>query len=116
MAKIQAANRYQQEIFSSLHDQVERDSIVRIIDKIVDKLYEMTAEEEIKQSEVGRPEYPRKALLKLYLYGYMNRIKSSRKLEKECKVNIEVRWLMGKLSPDHWTISFFRKDNQEQIK
>lgn len=116
MAEIQAANRYQQEIFSSLDDQVERDSIVRIIDKIVDKLYEMTAEEEIKESEVGRPEYPRKALLKLYLYGYMNRIKSSRKLEKECKVNIEVRWLMGKLSPDHWTISFFRKDNQEQIK
>lgn len=116
MAEIKSANRYQQEMFSSLEEQVESDSIVRIIDKIVDKLTEERSEEKIKQTEVGRPEYPRAALLKLYLYGYMNRIKSSRRLERECKLNIEVMWLMGKLSPDHWTISFFRKENQEQIK
>lgn len=116
MAEIKPANRYQQEMFSSLEEQVESDSIVRIIDKIVDKLAEERSEERIKQTEVGRPEYPRAALLKLYLYGYMNRIKSSRRLERECKLNIEVIWLMGKLSPDHWTISYFRKENQEQIK
>lgn len=116
MAEIKPANRYQQEIFSSLDEQVGEDSIVRIIDKIVDKLTEERSKERIQQTEVGRPEYPRSALLKLYLYGYMNRIKSSRRLERESRVNIEVMWLMGKLSPDHWTISNFRKDNQEQIK
>lgn len=115
LSEIQPISRYQQEIFSSLDDQVKRESIVRVIDKVVDKLYENKTEERVNEIEVGRPEYPRKALLKLYLYGYMNRIKSSRKLERECKINIEVMWLMGKLSPDHWTISFFRKDNQEQI-
>lgn len=103
-------------MFSSLDEQVDQDSLVRIIDKIVDKLIEGSAEREVKQTEVGRPEYPRSALLKLYLYGYMNRIKSSRRLERECKLNIEVMWLMGKLSPDHWTISFFRKENQELIR
>jgi len=120
LSEIKPASRFQQEIFSSLDEQIERDSIVRIIDKVVDKLYEQKVEVKIKQTEAclvaGRPEYPRRALLKLYLYGYMNRIKSSRKLERECKVNIEVMWLMGKLQPDHWTISFFRKENQEEIK
>jgi transposase len=66
--------------------------------------------------KAGRPEYPKQSLLNLYIYGYMNRVKSSRKLERECKLNIEVMWLMGKLQPDHWTISKFRKDNTEEIK
>jgi len=116
LSEIKPANRNQQEMFSSLDEQVEPESVVRIIDKIVDSLTEQISKEKIDQTEVGRPEYPRSALLKLYVYGYMNRIKSSRRLERECKLNIEVMWLMGKLRPDHWTISFFRKDNQEQIK
>lgn len=119
MSEIIPQSRYQSEIFSSLDDQVDQSSIVRIIDKIVDKLYESEKRKKEKQkevSEVGRPEYPKEDLLKLYLYGYIHRIKSSRRLERECKVNIEVMWLMGKLSPDHWTISNFRKENQAQIK
>lgn len=119
MSEITPKSRYQSEIFSSLDDQVDESSIARIIDKIVDKLYGSEKRKNEKQkevSEVGRPEYPKGDLLKLYLYGYIHRIKSSRRLERESKVNIEVMWLMGKLSPDHWTISNFRKENQEQIK
>ena len=115
MAEIIPADRYQQGMFNSLDEQVQSESIVRIIDKVVDKLYKHQGETE-KQTEVGRPEYPRSCLLKLYVYGYINRIKSSRRLERECKVNIEVMWLMGKLVPDHWTISNFRKENIGQIK
>lgn len=117
VAELQPGDRFQQEMFSSLDEQVSEDSIVRIIDKVVDKLYEMKDEGKINQTpEVGRPEYPKRLLLKLYLYGYMNRIKSSRNLEKECKRNIEVMWLLGRLSPDHWTISNFRKENHQEIK
>lgn len=116
MSEISPSSRYQQEIFSSIDDQVDQDSIVRIIDKAVDIVTNDLIKGKQKQNEVGRPEYPKRGLLKLYLYGYMNRVKSSRKLERECKLNIEVMWLMGKLKPDHWTISKFRKDNTEEIK
>jgi len=116
MSEISPSNRYQQEIFSSLDDQVDQDSIVRIIDKAVDVITNDLSKRKQKQNQAGRPEYPKRELLKLYLYGYMNRVKSSRKLERECKLNIEVMWLMGKLQPDHWTISKFRKDNTEEIK
>jgi transposase len=66
--------------------------------------------------ENGRPGYHPKVLLKLYSYGYMNRIRSSRQLERECKRNIELMWLLESLSPDHNTISNFRKDNAKAIK
>ncbi|MGQ1788543.1 transposase, partial [Saccharicrinis sp. GN24d3] len=66
--------------------------------------------------ENGRPAYHPSDLLKLYIYGYMNRIRSSRGLEKESKRNIEVMWLIRSLSPDHNTISNFRKDNPKAIK
>jgi len=116
MSEIIPSNRYQQEIFSSLDDQVDQESIVRIIDKAVDVITIDLSKGTEKQNQAGRPEYPKRELLKLYLYGYMNRVKSSRKLERECKLNIEVMWLMGKLQPDHWTISKFRKENTEEIK
>ena len=116
MSVISPSNRYQQEIFSSLDDQVDQDSIVRIIDKVVDVISKEEAIAKALEIKAGRPEYPKQAILKLYIYGYMNRVKSSRKLERECKLNIEVMWLMGKLQPDHWTISKFRKDNTEEIK
>jgi transposase len=64
----------------------------------------------------GRPMYDPKDLLKLYLYGYMNRIRSSRRLETESKRNLEVLWLLGKLSPDHKTIAEFRRQNGELLK
>jgi len=115
LSEIIPQSRYQSEMFSSLDDQVDEHSIVRIIDKIIDKLYD--AKEAVKEApEPGRPEYPRSSLLKLFIYGYLHRVKSSRALERECKVNIEVMWLMQKMTPDHWTISNYRKVSQEQIK
>jgi transposase len=64
----------------------------------------------------GRPMYDPKDLLKLYVYGYMNRIRSSRRLETESGRNLEVFWLLGKLSPDHKTIAEFRRQNPEALQ
>src|SRR5215469_7187054 len=66
--------------------------------------------------ETGRPPYDPKDLLKLYVYGYMNRIRSSRRLETETKRNLEVIWLIRRLSPDHKTIARFRRDNSKALK
>lgn len=70
----------------------------------------------VDYAENGRPAYHPSDLVKLYLYGYMNKIRSSRDLEKECKRNIEVMWLLKTLAPDHNTISNFRRDNPEAIR
>ena len=70
----------------------------------------------IKCTECGREISDKADLLKLYIYGYLNRMQSSRILEKECKRNIEVMWLMKGLAPDHNTISNFRKDHPTQIR
>src|SRR3954469_2545430 len=59
----------------------------------------------------GRPSYHPSVLLKLYIYGYLNRVQSSRRLEREARRNVEVMWLLGRLAPDHKTIADFRKDN-----
>src|SRR5262249_49279581 len=59
----------------------------------------------------GRPSYHPSVLLKLYIYGYLNRVQSSRRLEREAGSNVEVMWLLGRLAPDHKTIADFRKDN-----
>jgi transposase len=66
--------------------------------------------------ELGRPSYDPSDLLKLYVYGYLNQIRSSRKLERECHQNVEVMWLMKKLTPDFKTIADFRKDNVDCVK
>jgi transposase len=66
--------------------------------------------------ENGRPAYHPGALLRLFIYGYLNRIRSSRQLEKECKRNLELMWLMRELQPDHNTIANFRKNNPKAIK
>jgi transposase len=66
--------------------------------------------------ETGRPSYDPYDLLKLYVYGYLNQVRSSRKLERECHRNVEVMWLMKKLIPDFKTIADFRKDNVDCIK
>jgi transposase len=64
----------------------------------------------------GRPPYHPGILLKLFIYGYLNRIRSSRALEKECRRNLELMWLLNELVPDHNTIANFRKDNLQAIK
>jgi transposase len=116
MPSLRPLDRYQHQLFSSLEDQISDESIVRVIDILIDKLYETVDESFKRKTEVGRPNYPKKSLLKLFIYGYMNRIKSSRMLERECKINLEVLWLMGRLQPDHWTISNFRKENLDEIR
>ena len=67
-------------------------------------------------ADIGRPGYNPALHLKLYIYGYLNRIQSSRRLERECQRNLEVMWLLGRLAPDHKTIADFRKDNGAAIK
>jgi len=65
----------------------------------------------VDPAATGRPSYHPSVLLKLYIYGYLNRVQSSRRLEREAGRNIEVMWLLGRLAPDHKTIADFRKDN-----
>jgi len=89
---------------------------VRIIDIFVDSFDVADMGFRNDFIENGRPAYNPKDLLKLYIYGYLNRVRSSRELEKESKRNIEVMWLIKGLTPDHNTISNFRRDNPKAIK
>jgi len=118
MSFIKTIPREQLMLPSSIDDYVSSDHIVRFIDAFVDKILE--ADPKLISSKgktiEGRPCYPPCSLFKLLLYGYLNSISSSRKLEKETQRNIETIWLMNNLTPDHWTISDFRKENKEFIK
>jgi len=118
MKYIESADRQQYQLMSSLDDLVAIDHPVRIIDKIVDSIVLGNPErfEKARETEAGRPKYHDSIMVKLYLYGYFNGISSSRKLEVETHRNKEVIWLIGSLTPDHWTISNYRKDNGENIK
>ena len=94
---------------------VEPESTARLIDAFVNSLclYEYGIREMAKE---GRPPYDPKGILKLYIYGSREGIKSSRRLARACRVNIEVRWMMGGAEPDHRTVSDFRKDNIDSLK
>ncbi len=117
MKYITGHNRHQLVLFpTSLDDAVEQDNEVRLIDLFAESLDVEAMGFKVNHIENGRPAYHPKDLLKLYLYGYLNSIRSSRKLEKSCKTNIEVIWLLKGLSPDHNTISNFRRDNPKAIK
>lgn len=117
MKYIQGQDRNQITLFPiSLEASVEQDSEVRAIDAFVDSLDMEKMGFKVDFGENGRPAYHPGDLLKLYLYGYMNRIRSSRQLEKQTKINMEVMWLLRGLSPDHNTISNFRRDNPKAIK
>jgi transposase len=101
----------------SLDDYIALDNPVRFIDAWVDSLDLATLGfSDTVPAETGRPGYDPRAILKLYIYGYLNRVRSSRKLEQECQRNVEVMWLLGKLTPDHKTIADFRKDNLAAFK
>src|SRR5690625_4203607 len=117
MKYIIGKDRSQFEMFC-LEESVNKDNEVRLIDLFVESLplEEYGFIEENRNPLGGRPAYHPSTLLKLYIYGYMNRIRSSRQLEKECYRNLEVMWLMRELAPDHNTISNFRRDNPEGIK
>lgn len=118
MAYIQGEDRNQITLFpEAVDDYITADNPVRIIEVFVNSLN--MQELGFKRTDpniVGRPAYNPGDLLKLYLYGYMNRIRSSRRLETEADRNLELFWLLRKLKPDFKTIADFRKDNPEAIK
>jgi len=96
---------------------VDKGNPVRFIDAFVDSLnLEKLSFTHAIPNDTGRPPYNPADLLKLYSYGYLNQTRSSRKLERECHRNVEVMWLMKKLTPDFKTIADFRKDNVDRIK
>jgi len=117
MKYIKGKNREQVFIFPvSIDESISKDNEVRIIDFFVESIDVKEFGFKVDYVENGRPAYHPLDLLKLYLYGYLNKIRSSRDLEKECKRNIEVMWLLKGLKPDHNTISNFRRDNPEPIR
>jgi len=99
-----------QSYFSTLEEQVSADNAVRLIDAFVEKLdaEKLGFTKTVHKTE-GRPPFAPQVLLKLYLYGYLNKIRSSRKLERECRRNIELQWLLQNLQPNYHTIADFRK-------
>jgi transposase len=101
----------------AIEDYVSADNPVRFLDAFVNSL-DLHALEfaRAKTAATGRPPYAPADLLRLYLYGYLHRIRSSRALERECHRNVELIWLMGKLAPDFKTIADFRKDNRKGLK
>ena len=117
MKYIKGQNRSQTSLFPvSLDDAVAAENEVRLIDAFVDHLNLPEFGFKVAHTDNGRPAYHPADLLKLYIYGYLNKVRSSRDLEKECRRNIEVMWLLKCLKPDHNTISNFRRDNPKAIK
>jgi len=117
MKFIQGHNRNQINLFPvSLDQSIDPDNEVRIIDLFVESLSIKDYGFRTVFPENGRPAYHPADILRLFIYGYLNKIRSSRDLEKECKRNIEVMWLLKCLKPDHNTIANFRRDNPKAIK
>ena len=112
----QGQDREQLSLYTTcLDDMIPQDNSVRLIDQFVNllDLSEMGFQTIASQ---GRPPYDPADLLKLFIYGYMNQMRSSRRLEKEAYRNIEVIWLIKNLKPDHNTIARFRKENPKAIR
>src|SRR5579864_6622148 len=100
-----------------LDDFIDEGNPVRVIDVFVDALdLAELGFDGVDPAATGRPSYHPSVLLKLYIYGYLNRVQSSRRLEREASRNVEVMWLLGRLVPDHKTIADFRKDNGTAIR
>ena len=110
---VEGADREQSTLFPEcLEDWVGENNPVRVIDVFVDELdLADLGFCGVDPEATGRPSYHPSVLLKLYIYGYLNRVQSSRRLEREAGRNVEVMWLTGRLAPDHKTIADFRKDN-----
>lgn len=116
---VKGQDRHQLILFpGSIEDYIDEDNSVRVVDGFVDNLdlRELGFGHFEPKDLGGRPAYNPQDMLKLYIYGYLNGIRTSRKLERECKRNIELMWLLKKLTPDFRTISDFRKDNINCIK
>lgn len=115
---VEGADREQATLFpESLEDWVGEDNPVRVIDVYVDELdLAELGFAGVDPKTTGRPSYHPSVLLKLYIYGYLNAVHSSRRLEREAGRNVEVMWLTRRLAPDHKTIADFRKDNGPAIR
>jgi len=115
---IEGADRDQGTLFPELlEDWIDENNPVRVIDVFVDELDlgDLGFKRHVPET-TGRPGYHPAVLLRLYIYGYLNRVQSSRRLEREAGRNVEVMWLTGRLAPDHKTIADFRKDNGRAIR
>jgi transposase len=117
MSYILGEGRHQGTLFPVLLDDlVPADHVCRVIDAFVDRLdMASLGFERAESADTGRPGYDPRDLLKLYLYGYLNQIRSSRRLEAECRRNIELMWLLERLYPDHKSISEFRRMHRDAV-
>ena len=114
---IRGEDRQQEQLLPArIEEYVAAGAPVRVIDAFVDQLELGKLGFEVEPKDMGRPRYDPRLLLKLYLYGYLQRIRSSRRLEAETRRNLEVIWLMSNLRPDHWTIAAFRRENRQRFK
>jgi len=115
---VEGTDRDQSAFFpEGLDDWIDEDNSVRVVDVFVDQLdLAELGFSGVGPKTTGRPAYHPSVLLKLYVYGYLNRVQSSRRLEREAARNVEVMWLTGRLVPDHKTIADFRKDNGAAIQ
>jgi transposase len=115
---IQSTDRTQVTLFpEQLEDYVGDDNPVRVVDVFVEQLdLDALGFAKVVPMKTGRPAYHPAVLLKLYIYGYLNRIQSSRRLERESQRNLELIWLLERLTPDFKTIANFRKDNGTAIR
>jgi transposase len=115
---VEGTDRGQSTLFPEcLEDWIDENNPVRVIDVFVEELnLDELGFDGVAPEDTGRPSYHPSLLLKLYIYGYLNRVQSSRRLEREALRNDEVMWLTGRLAPDHKTIADFRKDNSGAIR
>src|ERR1700747_3376225 len=115
---IDGEDRMQQALLPhSLEDYVSEENPVRVVEVFIDELdLAALGFSGMMPAATGRPGYHPSTLLKIFSYGYLTRLQSSRRLERETQRNIELMWLTGRLSPDFKTIADFRKDNGEAIR
>jgi transposase len=118
MSYIQGTGRHQQTLLpEAVDDYIEANNLVRAVAAFVECLdFEKLKFERAEPAETGRPGYDPRMMLGIYLWGHLNRIRSSRRLERECQRNLELIWLTGRLFPDFKTIANFRKDNGPAIQ
>lgn len=115
---VEGTDRGQSTLFPEcLEDWIDENNPVQVIEVFVDELdLAELGFDGVAPEATGRPSYHPSVLLKLYIYGYLNRVQSSRRLEREALRNVEMMWLLGRLAPDHKTIADFRKDNGRAIR
>jgi len=115
---IEGENRFQSTLFpESLEDYIADDNPVRVIDAFVDRLdLKQLGFDRAEPSATGRPAYEPAVMLKIYVYGYLNRLTTTRVLEQETHRNVDLIWLTGRLMPDHKTIGEFRRNNRKAIR